>query len=71
MDYTKNEYILLYQKKDREYNRLMDCELRFGSAADMDEFISHLLNDRNVVQYCTLRKECFMRGEGYRWREVE
>lgn len=71
LDYTKNEYILLYQKKDRVYNKLMDCELRFGTQEDMDEFISHLLNDRNVIQYCTVRKDCFMRGEGYKWTEVK
>lgn len=70
LDYTKNEYILLYQKKDRVYNKLMDCELRFGTQEDMDEFISHLLNDRNVIQYCTVRKDCFMRGEGYKWINI-
>lgn len=52
-------FILLYQKKDREYGRVMSCELRFQNEDEMNEFIEELKLDRNVLEYCTIKKEIF------------
>ena len=71
MDYNKNKYILFYQKKDRLYNRIMDCELTFADKESIECFVEELRRDRNVLNYCIVSKECFNRGSGWNWRGVE
>lgn len=69
-DWT-NQYILIYEKNDREYNRIMECEIRFAAEEDLLSFIENLKLDRNVRRYCVICKECFKRDRDWNWPNID
>lgn len=67
----KNSYLLIYQKKDIYYNRIMDCRITFADAASAAAFIEQIKKDRNVLNYTIVSKECFRRNEEREWISVD